>query len=88
MSSETTGQRIRRLRLAAGKSQRAIARTGSSYAFISRIERDQRNPSMKALIEIADQLDTTALYLLTGSYDGPCPCCRRHDSNVPHDESE
>src|SRR5919201_6448004 len=38
VTEETVGQRIRRLRLSRGLSQRAISAPGVSYAYISRIE--------------------------------------------------
>jgi transcriptional regulator with XRE-family HTH domain len=48
-----------------------------SCAYLSRIEAGQRTPSLTALIDIADKLDTTALFLTTGHEDSACPFCGR-----------
>jgi len=66
VSSETIGQRIKRLRLAKGLSQRQLASPGVSYAYISRIEAGGRNPSVKALRKLAEKLNITADYLEFG----------------------
>jgi len=72
------GQRIKRVRLERGFSQRHLTDgTSLSYAYVSRIEAGARVPSLGALIELADRLDTTALYLATGKTSGPCPFCGR-----------
>lgn len=71
----TVGKRIKKLRREKGLSQRELAVPGVSYAYISRIEAGTRDPSLKALIKIAPKLDTTALFLLTGT-EGYCPVCR------------
>lgn len=73
----TIGNRIRRLRLEQGLSQREISAPGVTYAYISRVERGDRHPSITALIHLADQLHTTALYLLTGREKARCPVCQR-----------
>ncbi len=64
---ETIGQRVKRLRLEQGLSQRHLAEPGISYAYISRIEAETRQPSLKVLRQLADRLGVTALYLETGS---------------------
>jgi transcriptional regulator with XRE-family HTH domain len=57
--------------------QDAVATNGVSVPYISRIETgDIEYPSAEALMSIAKQLDTTALYLQTGEY-GRCPYCGR-----------
>src|SRR3954453_12862026 len=66
-NSETIGERIRRLRSDAGLSQRAIAGPGVSAAYICRIEKGERTPSMKALRVMAKNLGVTAEYLETGT---------------------
>ncbi len=71
------GQRVRALRLERGLSQRDLAAPGMSYAYLSRIEAGERTPSLSALIELADRLDTSALYLVTGKTSGRCPLCGR-----------
>lgn len=63
---ETIGQRIRRLRLAQGLSQRELSGPGVSYAYVSRIEADQRKPSLKAIRILARRLDVDAGYIETG----------------------
>ncbi|MDP9306777.1 MAG: helix-turn-helix domain-containing protein [Actinomycetota bacterium] len=71
------GRRIKALRAERGLSQRDLAGPGMSYAYISRIEAGARTPSLSALIELADRLDTSALYLATGRTSGRCPLCGR-----------
>ncbi len=64
---ETIGQRLRRLRLERGLSQRELSSPGVSYAYISRIEAGARRPSVKALRMLAQKLGVAAEYLETGS---------------------
>jgi transcriptional regulator with XRE-family HTH domain len=64
---ETVGQRLRRLRLERGLSQRDLSSPGVSYAYISRIEAGARRPSVKALRMLARKLGVSAEYLETGS---------------------
>jgi transcriptional regulator with XRE-family HTH domain len=71
------GKRIKALRLERGLSQRDLAGPGLSYAYISRIEAGERTPSLSALIELADRLGTSGLYLATGRTSGRCPLCGR-----------
>lgn len=70
-AGETIGQRLKRLRLERGLSQRELAAPGVSYAYISRIEAGTRQPSVKALRRLATNLGVTADYLETGSQLGP-----------------
>src|SRR5213080_165274 len=63
---ETVGQRLRRLRLEKGLSQRELASPGVSYAYISRIEAGARTPSVKALRMLARKLGVSVDYLETG----------------------
>jgi tetratricopeptide (TPR) repeat protein len=65
--AETIGQRLRRLRLERGLSQRELSGPGVSYAYISRIEAGARRPSVKALRMLARKLGVSADYLETGS---------------------
>jgi tetratricopeptide (TPR) repeat protein len=67
---ETVGERLRRLRLERGLSQRDLSAPGISYAYISRIEAGARRPSVKALRMLAQKLAVTAEYLETGSEIG------------------
>lgn len=64
---ETIGQRLRRLRLERGFSQRELSAPGVSYAYISRIEAGTRQPSVKALRKLAPKLGVSTEYLETGS---------------------
>ena len=66
-AEESIGQRIRRLRLERGLSQRELAEPGISYAYLSRIEAGQRAPSLKALRIVARKLGVTAEHLETGA---------------------
>jgi tetratricopeptide (TPR) repeat protein len=66
-ATESIGQRLRRLRLARGLSQRELAGPGVSYAYISRIEAGARRPSVKALRTLAPKLGVSVEYLETGS---------------------
>ena len=66
-AGETIGERLKRLRLDRGLSQRELAAPGVSYAYISRIEAGTRQPSVKALRRLAAKLGVTADYLETGS---------------------
>jgi transcriptional regulator with XRE-family HTH domain len=66
-AGETIGQRLKRLRLERGLSQRELAAPGVSYAYISRIEAGTRQPSVKALRKLAAKLGITADYLESGS---------------------
>src|SRR6266446_1808235 len=66
-AGETIGQRLKRLRLERGLSQRELAAPGVSYAYISRIEAGTRQPSVKALRKLATKLGVSADYLESGS---------------------
>src|SRR5258705_229765 len=70
-AGETIGQRLKRLRLERGFSQRELAAPGVSYAYISRIEAGTRQPSVKALRRLAAKLEVSADYLETGSKIDP-----------------
>src|SRR5919197_878575 len=63
---ETIGERIRRLRLAQGLSQRELSGPGVSYAYVSRSEGNQRKPSLKAIRLLARRLDVDPGYIETG----------------------
>lgn len=63
---EAVGERLKRLRLERGLSQRELASPGVSYAYISRIEAGTRTPSVKALRKLASKLDVSVVYLETG----------------------
>lgn len=66
-AGETIGERLKRLRLEKGLSQRELAAPGVSYAYISRIEAGSRQPSVKALRRLAVKLGVSADFLETGS---------------------
>jgi ribosome-binding protein aMBF1 (putative translation factor) len=78
---ESVGARIARLRKEQGLSQRSISSGGITYAYISRLERGEREPSAKALRALAAKLGTTALYLETGSERSRCPHCGRRPTS-------
>src|SRR2546430_17595295 len=65
-SREGVGQRLKRLRVARGFSQRDLSSPGVSYAYISRIEAGARTPSVKALRKLAQKLGVSVEYLETG----------------------
>src|SRR2546429_457039 len=64
--AESVGQRLKRLRLERGLSQRDLSAPGVSYAYISRIEGGARTPSVKALRLLARKLGVSVEYLETG----------------------
>jgi transcriptional regulator with XRE-family HTH domain len=66
MGAETIGQRLARLRTERGLSQKDIAGPGVGHAYISRIEDDQRTPSLRALRVLAGKLGVTLEHLETG----------------------
>ncbi|HEX4521167.1 MAG TPA: helix-turn-helix transcriptional regulator [Gaiellaceae bacterium] len=63
---ETIGERLRRLREERGLAQRDVIAPGVSAQYISKIERGQRNASVKALRKLAENLGVSAQYLETG----------------------
>jgi tetratricopeptide (TPR) repeat protein len=65
-TTEGVGQRLKRLRLARGFSQRDLSSPGVSYAYISRIEAGARTPSVKALRKLSQKLGVSVEYLETG----------------------
>ena len=65
----TIGERIRQRRLELGLSQRELATEGVSYAYISRLEGNDRRPSMRALRKLAPRLNVSAHWLETGQPD-------------------
>ena len=60
------GERVRQRRLELGLSMREIASKGVSYAYISRIENGERNPSVSALRKLAPKLGVSVEWLETG----------------------
>ncbi len=70
LQTETIGERLRRLRVERGFSQRQLSAPGVSYAYISRIEAGARRPSVKALRQLARKLGVSAEFLETGSEIG------------------
>lgn len=65
----TVGERIRQRRLALGLSQRQLASDGVTYAYISRLEANTRQPSVKALRKLAPKLGVSPHWLETGESD-------------------
>src|SRR5205823_13574481 len=66
-AGETIGERLKRLRLERGLSQRELSAPGVSYAYLSRIEAGQRQPSLKALRLLARRLGVSPELLETGA---------------------
>lgn len=64
------GKRLTQAREAAGLSQRDIAFPGCSAAYISRIERGERTPSLQVLRQLADRCGVTEGYLAWGRETG------------------
>jgi transcriptional regulator with XRE-family HTH domain len=69
VSSDSVGARISALRKQRGLTLRQVGVPGCSGAYICRIERGGRRPSVKALRLIAERLETTVSYLETGITD-------------------
>lgn len=65
----TVGERIRSRRLELGLSQRELATEGVSYAYISRLESNDRRASVSALRKIAPMLGVSVYWLETGDPD-------------------
>jgi tetratricopeptide (TPR) repeat protein len=76
---ETVGQRLKRLRLERGLSQREVSGPGVSYAYVSRIEAGQRKPSVKAMRTLARKLRVPLEYLETGD---PLPSLHRREMRL------
>jgi transcriptional regulator with XRE-family HTH domain len=60
------GKRLHAAREAAGISQRELAFPGCSAAYISRIERGERTPSLQVIRELARRIGTTEAELAYG----------------------
>jgi transcriptional regulator with XRE-family HTH domain len=60
------GNRLRKARLRAGLSQRGLSFSGCTAAYISRIEANERYPSMQMVQELAARLDVDPHWLATG----------------------
>ena len=73
--NESVGERIKRLRIEKGWSQRDLEAPGVNFTYISRIESGERTPSEKALREIAVKLGVTPHFLESGTNTGTCPHC-------------
>ena len=63
---ESVGERLRRLRLERGLTQQQLTGSGLSTAQISRIESGKRQPSVKAIRSLAQELHVSLEYLETG----------------------
>lgn len=79
VEQESVGKRIKRLRLERGLSQRAVTGPGVSYAYVSRIESGQRDPSLKAIRTIAKRLGVDPELVETGEL---IPASRRRALKV------
>jgi transcriptional regulator with XRE-family HTH domain len=83
--NEPIGQRLKRLRLERGLSQRDLSEPGVSYAYISRIEAGARSPSVKALRKLSRKLGVSVDYLETGREIGDAD---QRDLDLNHAELE
>jgi transcriptional regulator with XRE-family HTH domain len=61
------GERLRMARRARGVSQRGLESAGVSFAYISRIERGRRIPSLEVIRRLAAALDVSPQWLETGN---------------------
>ncbi len=75
-SAETVGARVKRLRLEAGLSQRqlAIPEKRITYSYLSRVENEERTPSLRAIRILAPRLGVSPVLLETGLLE-TCPHC-------------
>lgn len=69
------GDRLKSYRLDRNLTQRELGdASGVGYAYICRIESEERIPSLSALIRLGDALDVSPLWLATGQ-DHHCIFC-------------
>ncbi|HXF98660.1 MAG TPA: helix-turn-helix transcriptional regulator [Gaiellaceae bacterium] len=68
-SAAAVGRRLQEARTGAGLSQRELAFPGCSPAYISRIERGQRTPSLQVLRELARRCGVSERFLAWGRTD-------------------
>ncbi len=68
-SPKAVGERLKAAREASGLSQRQLAFSGCSPAYISRIEAGDRIPSLQLLRELGKRLGVTEDWLATGASD-------------------
>ena len=72
----TTGQRIKQRRKELKLTQKELdERTGVSNTYISDIERDVVNPSLKTIESLAKGLETSASKLVDDGHGGSCEEC-------------
>lgn len=64
---ESLGERVKRLRLSKGFSQKQLAGPGVGDSYIARIEANQRTPSLRAIRYLAGRFGVDPDYLETGS---------------------
>lgn len=65
------GGRLRDARERAGLSQRQLAFPGCTAAYISRLEADERTPSLQIIFAIAERLSVSGRWLATGETADP-----------------
>ena len=65
----TVGERIHERRVALGLSLRDVGCEGASSAYVSRLEANARQPSVKALRKLASKLGVSVHWLETGEND-------------------
>jgi transcriptional regulator with XRE-family HTH domain len=85
------GRRLYEARVKAGLSQRELAFPGCSAAYISRIERGERVPSLQVLRELARRVGLTEAVLAYGSESldtGVARCIRRLEEAVANGDRD
>jgi transcriptional regulator with XRE-family HTH domain len=65
-TTETIGQRLKRLRIERNLTQRQVAFPGCTAVYICRIEKGQRDPSLTVIRGLAERLGVSAELLETG----------------------
>lgn len=87
-ADESLALRVRARREALGLSRRQLDDGRVSAAYVQRIEDGSRTPSIEVLIVLAEKLETTALWLLTGSDADICLLCGRSTNGRTHGRNE
>jgi tetratricopeptide (TPR) repeat protein len=87
-SALSVGARLRAAREAAGMSQRDLAFPGCSAAYISRIERGERIPSLQLLRELGRLLGVSEEHLARGAEGAPRDVLLQADAALRFDEPQ
>ena len=68
-TTQTLGDRVKQLRRSRGLTQQDLATSEIHASYVSLIEAGKRQPTAKTIEAIAERLDTSVDYLLTGLDD-------------------